>query len=163
MTERLHGESERRRVEAAADALFGRGDVRALDSATLAESQPRFLIRSTTSARSWILVFLSSIVARDVACGIATRGARVPLVGRHFGQWSARTRGSSVDARRSATRRPGPLATRQRQWHASPMGRNAAFVPVGERGRSRGITSIDGLGAASYSAPPALDFNLERI
>ncbi|MBS1105190.1 MAG: tyrS [Deltaproteobacteria bacterium] len=37
MTERLHGESERRRVEAAADALFGRGDVRALDSATLAE------------------------------------------------------------------------------------------------------------------------------
>ena len=37
MTERLHGESERHRVEAAAEALFGRGDVRALDAATLAE------------------------------------------------------------------------------------------------------------------------------
>ena len=37
MTERLHGESERHRVEAAAEALFGRGDVRALDAATLTE------------------------------------------------------------------------------------------------------------------------------
>ncbi len=37
MTDRLHGESERHRVEAAAEALFGRGDVRALDAATLAE------------------------------------------------------------------------------------------------------------------------------
>jgi tyrosyl-tRNA synthetase len=37
MTERLHGESERHRVEAAVDALFGRGDVRSLDLATLEE------------------------------------------------------------------------------------------------------------------------------
>lgn len=37
MTERVHGESERHRVEAAAEALFGRGDVRSLDAATLAE------------------------------------------------------------------------------------------------------------------------------
>jgi tyrosyl-tRNA synthetase len=37
MTERLHGESERHRVEAAVDALFGRGDIRSLDAATLAE------------------------------------------------------------------------------------------------------------------------------
>ena len=37
MTERLHGESERCRVEVAAEALFGHGDVRALDAATLAE------------------------------------------------------------------------------------------------------------------------------
>jgi tyrosyl-tRNA synthetase len=37
MTDRLHGESERRRVEAASDALFGGGDVRALDAVTLGE------------------------------------------------------------------------------------------------------------------------------
>jgi tyrosyl-tRNA synthetase len=37
MTDRLHGPSERHRVEAAADALFGRGDVRSLDASTLKE------------------------------------------------------------------------------------------------------------------------------
>ncbi len=37
MTDRLHGESERHRVETAAEALFGSGDVRSLDAATLAE------------------------------------------------------------------------------------------------------------------------------
>ena len=37
MTERLHGAQERRRVEAASDALFGRGELAALDAATLAE------------------------------------------------------------------------------------------------------------------------------
>lgn len=37
MTDRLHGESERQRVEHAAEALFGRGDVRSLDAATLNE------------------------------------------------------------------------------------------------------------------------------
>ncbi len=37
MTDRLHGPSERHRVEAAADALFGRGDVRTLDAQTLKE------------------------------------------------------------------------------------------------------------------------------
>lgn len=37
MTDRLHGESERRRVEHAVEALFGRGDVRGLDAATLEE------------------------------------------------------------------------------------------------------------------------------
>jgi tyrosyl-tRNA synthetase len=37
MTERLHGAQERRRVEAASDALFGRGELGALDAATLAE------------------------------------------------------------------------------------------------------------------------------
>jgi len=37
MTERLHGAEERRRVETAAEALFGRGELEALDAATLAE------------------------------------------------------------------------------------------------------------------------------
>ncbi len=37
MTARLHGESERARVEAASDALFGHGDLAALDTATLRE------------------------------------------------------------------------------------------------------------------------------
>jgi tyrosyl-tRNA synthetase len=37
LTDRLHGESERRRVESATEALFGRGDVRALDPRTLRE------------------------------------------------------------------------------------------------------------------------------
>ena len=37
MTERLHGAAERRRVEAASDALFGSGELAALDAATLAE------------------------------------------------------------------------------------------------------------------------------
>jgi tyrosyl-tRNA synthetase len=37
MTERLHGSDECRRVEAAADALFGRGDIRSLDEMTLLE------------------------------------------------------------------------------------------------------------------------------
>jgi tyrosyl-tRNA synthetase len=37
LTERLHGESERARVEAASDALFGRGDLESLDEATLRE------------------------------------------------------------------------------------------------------------------------------
>ena len=37
MTERLHGGDERRRVEAASEALFGRGRLAALDAATLAE------------------------------------------------------------------------------------------------------------------------------
>jgi len=37
MTERLHGAQELRRVEAASDALFGRGELGALDAATLAE------------------------------------------------------------------------------------------------------------------------------
>lgn len=37
MTERLHGAGECRRVELAGDALFGRGDVRALDAVTLRE------------------------------------------------------------------------------------------------------------------------------
>lgn len=37
MTERLHGAGECRRVEMAADALFGRGDVRGLDAVTLRE------------------------------------------------------------------------------------------------------------------------------
>jgi tyrosyl-tRNA synthetase len=35
MTERLHGEDERRRAELASEALFGSGDVRKLDAATL--------------------------------------------------------------------------------------------------------------------------------
>ncbi len=37
LTDRVHGETERMRVEHAADALFGRGDDRALDVATLDE------------------------------------------------------------------------------------------------------------------------------
>jgi tyrosyl-tRNA synthetase len=37
MTERLHGASERRRVEAASEALFGGGDLASLDEATIAE------------------------------------------------------------------------------------------------------------------------------
>jgi tyrosyl-tRNA synthetase len=37
LTDRLHGEAERRRVESASEALFGRGDVRALDAQTLRE------------------------------------------------------------------------------------------------------------------------------
>ena len=37
MTERLHGPAERHRVEAAAEALFGRGSVRSLDEKTLKE------------------------------------------------------------------------------------------------------------------------------
>ena len=37
MTERLHGTDECKRVEVAGDALFGRGDVRALDATTLRE------------------------------------------------------------------------------------------------------------------------------
>jgi tyrosyl-tRNA synthetase len=37
MTELLHGASERDRAEAASEALFGRGDLRALDARTLAE------------------------------------------------------------------------------------------------------------------------------
>jgi tyrosyl-tRNA synthetase len=37
LTDRVHGESERRRVEIASEALFGRGDVRSLDAATLDE------------------------------------------------------------------------------------------------------------------------------
>jgi tyrosyl-tRNA synthetase len=37
LTARLHGEDELRRVEAASDAVFGSGDVRALDAATLAD------------------------------------------------------------------------------------------------------------------------------
>lgn len=37
MTDRLHGEGDRVRVELAAEALFGRGDVRALDTVTLEE------------------------------------------------------------------------------------------------------------------------------
>jgi tyrosyl-tRNA synthetase len=37
MTERLHGETERARAELASEALFGSGDVRKLDAATLAQ------------------------------------------------------------------------------------------------------------------------------
>lgn len=37
MTERLHGAAERRRVEAASEAVFGGGDLASLDEATLAE------------------------------------------------------------------------------------------------------------------------------
>jgi tyrosyl-tRNA synthetase len=37
LTERLHGSSERARVEAASDALFGRGELETLDEATLGE------------------------------------------------------------------------------------------------------------------------------
>lgn len=37
LTARLHGESELRRVQLASEAVFGSGDVRALDAATLAE------------------------------------------------------------------------------------------------------------------------------
>lgn len=37
LTERLHGEDERRRVQQASEAVFGGGDLRALDAATLAE------------------------------------------------------------------------------------------------------------------------------
>jgi tyrosyl-tRNA synthetase len=37
MTERLHGTSERHRVEAASEALFGRGSLRDLDAATIEE------------------------------------------------------------------------------------------------------------------------------
>jgi tyrosyl-tRNA synthetase len=37
LTDRLHGVAERRRVESASEALFGRGDVRALDAQTLRE------------------------------------------------------------------------------------------------------------------------------
>ena len=37
MTDRLHGASERRRVEVASEALFGRGDVRELDAETIEE------------------------------------------------------------------------------------------------------------------------------
>jgi tyrosyl-tRNA synthetase len=37
LTDRLHGEAERRRAQQASDAVFGGGDVRALDARTLAE------------------------------------------------------------------------------------------------------------------------------
>lgn len=37
LTERLHGETERRRVQHASEAVFGGGELRALDAATLAE------------------------------------------------------------------------------------------------------------------------------
>lgn len=51
LTDRLHGESERRRVESASEALFGRGDVRSLDAASLREIAAEIPTSDHDSAR----------------------------------------------------------------------------------------------------------------
>ncbi len=130
MTERLHGESERHRVEAAADALFGRGDVRALDAATLAEVAAEIphtqhdvgaLVDPGVSLVD-LLPATSLAASRREAREFLASGA-ISVNGR------ARTRGSSADARRSAPGRPRALATRQTPVARVAMGRDAASSP----------------------------------
>jgi tyrosyl-tRNA synthetase len=96
LTDRLHGESERLRVEHASEALFGRGDVRALDAATLEEiageiphsDHARAMLEGDGVSLVEILpetsIAASRREARDLlgAGAVAINGVRAPADGR---------------------------------------------------------------------------------
>ncbi|MGZ5374777.1 MAG: tyrosine--tRNA ligase, partial [Aeromicrobium sp.] len=120
MTERLHGESERDRVEAAADALFGRGDVRSLDAATLAEVAAEIPhTRHDVDALADPGVFLVDLLPETSLAG-SRREAREFL-----GSGAISVNGQRAPEDRRLTRDdllPGALVLLRRgkrQWHAS--------------------------------------------
>ncbi len=68
LTTLVHGEAELERVQAASEALFGRGDLRALDAATLAAAVAEVPYAEIEAPRTGLLPPVVDLMA---ACGIA--------------------------------------------------------------------------------------------
>ncbi|RIL05438.1 MAG: tyrosine--tRNA ligase [Proteobacteria bacterium] len=129
MTDRLHGESERRRVETASEALFGRGDVRSLDVATLAEISAE--IPRTEHDRSRLVpgVALAEVLA-ETSLASSRREARELLAS---GGVLVNGERAAPDRRlESADLLPGGwilLKRGKRLWHATRWGAEAGAAP----------------------------------